>query len=95
MSSRTTFRRILERWVGSAQANWVGPRFLNKRNTARVGGYITWSAGFGYRGRSWDLRLDGTNLNNQREPVSESELGDAQYYLLPERRITLSASKRF
>jgi len=31
------------------------------------------------------------NLNDQRPPVAESELGDAQYYLLPARRVEVSA----
>ena len=35
----------------------------------------------------WGLRLTGSNLGNRRDPVAESELGDAQYYRLPERSI--------
>lgn len=78
-------------WQGSLEANWVGSRFLNRRNTALAPDYLTWSAGLGYRMRSVEIRLDGYNLNDQRPPVSESELGDAQYYRLPARRIELSA----
>jgi hypothetical protein len=46
--------------------------------------------GVGYRTRHWDIRADCTNINDQRPPVSESELGDAQYYLLPARHFTLT-----
>ena len=58
-------------------ANYVGERFLNKRNTALAPAYTTWSAGIGYRFEAWEIRLDGENLNDTRPPVAESELGDA------------------
>ncbi|MBI3448695.1 MAG: TonB-dependent receptor [Acidobacteria bacterium] len=79
-------------WVGFAQVGVVGNRYLNKRNTALVSPYATVAAGIGYRIRSWELRLDGWNLTNQRPPVSESEMGDAQYYRLPATRVVLSAT---
>lgn len=82
-------------WAATTQVSFVGSRFLNKRNTANSRQYVTWSAGVGYRLKSWEVRLDGTNLNNQRPPVSESELGDAQYYRLPARRILLSGNHTF
>jgi len=63
--------------------NYVGVRYLNKRNTARASAYTTWSAGAGYRRGRNEIRIDGRNLNNVRNPVSESELGDAQYYRMP------------
>jgi len=77
-------------WTATAQAQYVGSRYLNKRNTALASDYTTWSAGVGYRTQRWELRLDGTNLNDRRPPVAESELGDAQYYRLPARRVLLS-----
>jgi len=80
-------------WRGSARANWVGSRFLDKRNNAPAPDYITWSAGIGYVLGDVEIRVDGVNINNQRPPVSESELGDAQYYLLPAR--SLFASMRW
>jgi outer membrane receptor protein involved in Fe transport len=80
---------------GSVQINWVGSRYLNKRNTALTGDYATWSAGVGYRWSNWEVRLDGYNINDQRPPVTESELGESQYYLLPARRIIASASYQF
>jgi hypothetical protein len=51
--------------------------------------------GVGYRlGRS-AIRLDGWNVGDRRDAVSESELGDAQYYRLPARRVELTFSTRF
>ena len=82
-------------WLGSVQANWVGSRFLNRRNTALAAPYATWSAGVGYRVGEAEFRMDGWNIDNQRPPVSESELGDAQYYRLPARRFELSARWAF
>jgi len=82
-------------WGASAQAQYVGSRYLNKRNTALAPWYATWSAGVSYRGEDWEVRLDGTNLNDQRPPTAESELGDAQYYLLPARAFELRYSRSF
>ena len=82
-------------FLGSVVANYVGDRFLNKRNTALAPSYTTWAAGIGYRSGTWEVRLDGENLNDTRPPVAESELGDAQYYLLPARTVRLSLGLRF
>lgn len=74
----------------NASINYVGDRWLNMRNTAPAKSYTTWSAGLGYRMTRGELRLDGHNLTNVRPPVAESELGDAQYYLLPARSFDVS-----
>ena len=79
----------------SAEMSYVGAVFLNQRNTAPVGGYATFAASLGWREKAWDLRLSGQNLTDRRKPVAESELGDAQYYLLPGRRASLSLRCRF
>ncbi|HKI02036.1 MAG TPA: TonB-dependent receptor [Thermoanaerobaculia bacterium] len=77
-------------FIGSVVANYVGDRFLNKRNTALAPDYTTWGAGLGYRFSTWEVRVDGENLDDARPPVAESELGDAQYYRLPARTVRLS-----
>lgn len=77
-------------WHGSTVVQWVGARWLNKRNTALARDYVTWSAGIGYHFHTVDLRVDGWNLNDQRPPVAESEIGDAQYYRLPARSAAVS-----
>ncbi|MGH8598199.1 MAG: TonB-dependent receptor, partial [Gammaproteobacteria bacterium] len=76
-------------------SQYVGSRFLNKRNTAPADSYVTVSAGIGYRVGRTELRIDGINLSNRRDPVAESELGDAQYYLLPARAIIGTLVYRF
>jgi outer membrane receptor protein involved in Fe transport len=70
-----------------AEMHAVGSRFLDKRNTALADGYAEFAAGVGYRTGTWELRLAGQNLTDERPPVAESELGDAQYYRLPARRL--------
>ncbi|MEO7935196.1 MAG: TonB-dependent receptor [Dokdonella sp.] len=76
-------------------ASYVGSRFLNKRNTSKAGSYNTVDAGIGYAFDRWELRLDGYNLTDRRDPVAESELGEAQFYRLPARSYTLSARFAF
>jgi len=75
--------------------NYVGDRFLNKRNTARAAAYTTWSGEVGYRFGRGEARIDGRNLNNVRPPVAESELGDAQYYRMPARSWEVSYRMKF
>ncbi len=82
-------------WRGSLVANYVGPRYLNRRNTALAGGYTSVGAGIGYSARWGELRVDSRNLTNRRPPVVESELGDAQYYLLPARSLRVSYRRAF
>jgi len=82
-------------FFGNALVQYVGDRYLNKRNTALADAYTTWSMGLGYRFAKLELRVDGVNLNDCRDPVAESELGDAQYYLLPARTILGTAVYRF
>jgi outer membrane receptor protein involved in Fe transport len=77
-------------WTGSLTWNHVGARFLNKGNTVRASAYDQIDGGFGFRASAWELRADVVNLLDRRDPVAESELGDAQYYRLPGRTLSLS-----
>ena len=81
--------------IAAAEVRLVGSRYLNKRNTALAPGYAEVSASLGWRAARWEARLNGRNLGDERAPVSESELGDSQYYRLPARRIELSLIRRF
>ena len=74
----------------SATWNHIGRRYLNKGNTSIASAYDMLDAGLGYRWKTWSLRLDGANLLDRRDPATESELGDAQFYRLPGRTILLS-----
>ena len=77
-------------WNANVVANWVGSRFLDKQNTALAGGYVMLDAGIGYRRDRWEVRLDGRNLSDRRDPVAASELGDGQFYRLPGRSVQAS-----
>lgn len=76
-------------WTATAGLNYTGDRYLTKRNTALAPAFTTYDAGVGYRTGRYELRLDGRNLGDARDPVSESEIGDAQYYRMPARSLTL------
>lgn len=77
-------------FLGGVEMNYTGGRFLNKRNTAAADGFASVGISAGYRMPRWEVRVDARNLSDQRDPVAESELGDAQYYLLPSRRVDVS-----
>lgn len=74
---------------------YVGDRYLNKRNTAVAAHYTTVDAGVGYRTGPWEVRLDGYNLTDHRDPVAESELGDGRYYRMPGRSEWVTVSYDF
>jgi iron complex outermembrane receptor protein len=73
--------------LASAGINYTGDRYLDKRNTALVPGFATLDLGVGYRWNRLEVRLDGRNLSDRRDAVSESEFGDAQYYRMPARTV--------
>jgi len=80
---------------GSLVWNHVGSRYLNKRNTASAEAYDTLDASLGLRLDHWVFCLSGRNLTDERPPVSESELGESQYYRLPARSYEFSVSRLF
>jgi iron complex outermembrane recepter protein len=82
-------------FLGGAEVTYTGNRFLNKRNTALAGGFVTVGLSAGYRTPRWELRIDGRNLADRRDPVAESELGDAQFYLVPARRVDAGLTFHF
>jgi outer membrane receptor protein involved in Fe transport len=69
--------------------NYVGRRYLDEENTAPVPGFTSLAATVGYRFGRYDLALEGTNLTNQRPPVSASEFGSQSFYLLNARMLWL------
>ncbi len=81
--------------VANVGFNYSGDRYLNKRNTALVPAFSTFDAGIGYRMTRAELRVDGRNLSDRRDAVSESEFGDAQYYRMPGRTIRVGAALRY
>jgi outer membrane receptor protein involved in Fe transport len=81
--------------VAGATLLYVGSRYLNKRNTALADGYATMALTGGYRFGRWEVRVDVHNVTDERPPVAESELGDAQYYRLPARELAVALAWRF
>jgi iron complex outermembrane receptor protein len=69
----------------TAVARYVGRRYLDEENTAPVGGYCTLDANLSYAWDRFRVTIQGTNLTNQRPPVTSSEFGSQSFYLLPAR----------
>ncbi len=82
-------------FTGNATVNYSGDRYLNMRNTALAKAFTTFDAGVGYRAGAYELRLDGRNIGNRRDPIAESEFGDAQYYRMPARSIQAGVALRY
>jgi len=82
-------------FLGGVDFNYTGARFLNKRNTAPASGFPTVDMGVGYRDERWEVRVNARNLGDRRDPVAESELGDAQYYLINSRRVDVGLKFHF
>jgi iron complex outermembrane recepter protein len=73
---------------------YVGRRFLDEENVAPVGGYTKLDATLGYAIGHYQLSLEGTNLTNQRLPVSASEFGSESFYLLNARSLWVRLAYR-
>ena len=72
-------------------ARYIGRRYLDEENTAPVGGYTTLDANVSYAWNRFRVTVEGTNLTNQRPPVTSSEFGSQSFYLLPARMAWLRA----
>ncbi len=75
--------------TANALARYVGRRYLDEENMAPVGGYTTFDASVGYTWGAYSVAVAGTNLGNQRPPVTASEFGSESFYLLPARMLWL------
>jgi outer membrane receptor protein involved in Fe transport len=67
--------------------SYVGRRYLDEENVAPVGDYTKLDATLGYAFGHYLLSLEGTNVTNQRAPVSASEFGSESFYLLNARAL--------
>ena len=74
--------------------SYLGRRYLDEENVAPVGGYTRLDATLGYRSGHYEIALEGTNLTNQRPPVSASEFGSESFYLLDARTLWLRLTYR-
>jgi iron complex outermembrane recepter protein len=80
----------------SATFRCVGSRFLDRENRIKTGSYTTLDARAGWKLWSgWGLFVEGENLTDRRDAVTESELGEGQYYRLPGRRILATLSYNY
>ncbi len=77
----------------SATMRYIGSRFLDRENAIKAGSYAALDARVGWRLKNrWGFFVEGQNLTNRRDPVTESELGEGQYYRLSGRRVLATAS---
>jgi len=74
--------------------SYVGRRFLDEENVAAVGGYTRVDATVGYAIGHYGVSLEGTNLTDQRPPVSASEFGSESFYLLNARSLWVRLAYR-
>jgi iron complex outermembrane receptor protein len=74
------------------QGAYIGQRFLDRLNTAAVGGYVSWDARLSYRLQRVEAALSGYNLSDRRVPVTASEFGDQSFYLMTARRLLFEVS---
>jgi iron complex outermembrane recepter protein len=73
----------------------TGARFLDKSNTAVAAAFVTVDVRLGWRfNNGLGIFADGRNLGDRRDPISESEIGDAQFYTLPGRSLMATVEWR-
>jgi len=94
LSARASLRSSLG-LGGFAAARYQGRRPFNRRNTFFADAYTEWDAGLSYDRDRWSLVVVGRNLGDDRHVVTESEIGDAQFYVAPPRRFSAELSCRF
>ncbi len=79
----------------SLTSNYVGPRYLDVRNTARAGGYFTEDVSIGYSFERVLVTANAYNLTDRRDPALESDLGEGQLYRVKGRRLQLKVTVPF
>jgi outer membrane receptor protein involved in Fe transport len=79
-------------FFGSVNFAYVGERYLDLANSALAGAYVTVDASVGWRWRRYGLSINGTNLSDERPPVTASEFGDQSFYRLVGRRVFVEIS---
>ncbi len=74
---------------------YQGERPFNRRNTFFAEAFTEFDAGLSFDRGPWSLVVIGRNLGDDRHVVTESEIGDAQFYPAPPRRFMAEASYHF
>ncbi len=78
-----------------AALRYQGERPFNRRNTFFADAFTEWDAGASYERGAWRVAVTGRNLGDDRHVVTESEIGDSQFYVAPPRRVTGEVAWRF
>ena len=78
-----------------AAARYQGERPLTRRNTFFADAYTEWDAGASYRYSRGTLSVVGRNLGDDRHLVSESDIGDSQFYPAAPRRVSAELTFEF
>jgi outer membrane receptor protein involved in Fe transport len=78
-----------------AAVRHAGVRPLNPENTASVPSYYEWDAGITWEIDWVRLSFAARNIGNDRRLVTESEIGDSQFYAAPPRRFVGEITLRF
>lgn len=74
---------------------YQGERPFNRRNTFFAEAFTEWDAGGSYERDHWRASVVGRNLSDDRHVVTESEIGDAEFYVAPPLRVTAEIGYRF
>lgn len=94
VSGRATLRT--EQGLGGFVAvRYQGERPFNRRNTFFAEAYTEYDAGLSFDRGVWHVSAVGRNLGDDRHVTTESEIGDAQFYVAPPRRFQLEVGYRF
>jgi iron complex outermembrane receptor protein len=80
---------------GFAALRYQGERPFNRRNTFFADAYTEYDVGVSYDHARWRFAVVGRNLGDDRHVVTESEIGDAQFYVAPPRRVSAEVGYRF
>ena len=72
-----------------------GVRPLDPENTVSVPAFFAWDAGVSWENDALRISLVGRNLGDNRRLVTESEIGDSQFYVAPPRRFLGEIAFRF
>jgi outer membrane receptor protein involved in Fe transport len=80
---------------GFAALRYQGERPFNRRNTFFADAYTEYDAGVSYDHTRWRFAVVGRNLGDDRHVVTESEIGDSQFYVAPPRRFSAELGYRF
>jgi len=74
---------------------YQGKRPFNRRNTFFADSYTECDAGLSFDKGHWRVSAVGRNLGDDRHVVTESEIGDAAFYIAPPRRFIGQVGYRF